>query len=99
MNNNMTLNKKNKTIDTSGNTDSTRRLRSIIEQSIAVLSDRNDSSAGPAKRLRRRFLPIHADSINLQKCALTAAANALAALWKVPESGRSKNQHGLQFSR
>ncbi len=91
-------NKKKKSI-TPETPDSTRRLRNVMEESMAVLSERSNSAAGSARRLRQRFLPIHADSINLQKCALTTAASALAALWKIPATGRAKTQHGLQFSR
>jgi hypothetical protein len=89
-----------KIIITSEKPDSTRRLRNIVEQSIAVLCERNGAAVGSAKRLRQRFLPIHVDSVSLQKCALTTAANALAALWKIQEPGRTKPQHGgLQYSR
>jgi hypothetical protein len=75
---------------------STNQLKSIFEQSLAVLCDdkpQNGSvmTKNPQKiRIRRDFLPLHIDAANLQKRALDNAAKALAALWNISEPGRAK---------
>jgi hypothetical protein len=86
--------------------DSTNHLKSIFEQSLAVLrEDKNDKSNNvknsnddknlvkktrPQVRVRRDFLPLHIDHANLQKRALDEAAKALAALWKISGPGHTK---------
>jgi hypothetical protein len=72
--------------------ESTNHLKSIFEQSLAVLGE--DKSVVMKTRFnvgaRRDFLPLHIDPVSLQKRALDDAAKALAALWKVSDSGRSR---------
>jgi hypothetical protein len=69
--------------------ESTHHLKSVFEQSLAVL--REDEHKNVVKktrsplRARRDFLPLHIDPANLQKRALDDAAKALAALWKISE--------------
>ncbi len=85
--------------------DSTNHLKSVFEQSLAVLRDdknedkskgkNNDDDKNIAKktrpqRVRRDFLPLHIDHANLQKRALDEAAKALASLWKISGAGHTK---------
>jgi|SRR5271156_2880422 hypothetical protein len=76
--------------------ESTNQLKSIFEQSLAVLCEdkpqnKNVILKNPQNvRIRRDFLPLHIDAANLQKRALDDAAKALAALWKISEPGRAK---------
>jgi hypothetical protein len=71
---------------------STNHLKSIFDQSLAVLCESKD----PAKTglqtepLRRSSLPLHVDAVNVQKRALNSAAKALATLWKISEPKRPK---------
>jgi hypothetical protein len=82
--------------------ESTHHLKSIFEQSLAVLREDNQNEdkkedknehknvvkkTSPNLRARRDFLPLHIDPANLQKRALDDAAKALAALWKISETG------------
>jgi hypothetical protein len=88
--------------------DSTHHLKSIFDQSLAVLcqGSRGESS-GESKesarnkkqlgQLRMGSLPIHMDAVNLQKRALSNAAEALTALWKIPVRGRLQSRE--QYSR
>jgi hypothetical protein len=75
---------------------STNQLKSIFEQSLAVLREdkpqnKNVITRNPQNiRIRRDFLPLHVDAANLHKRALDEAAKALSALWKISESGRAK---------
>lgn len=86
--------------------DSTNHLKSIFEQSLAVLrEDKDDKNQDennnnndknlvkktrPQVRVRRDFLPLHVDHASLQKRALDEAAKALAALWKISGPGHTK---------
>jgi hypothetical protein len=74
---------------------SENHLKTIFDQSLAILCE----GAGSV-RLRRSSLPLHIDAVNLQKRALSDAANALAALWKISESKSPKLHSGaMQCSR
>jgi hypothetical protein len=74
---------------------STTRLKKIFDQSLAVLC--NDKEKMP---LRRSSLPLHIDGVNLQKRALSDAANALAALWKISDPSSPKlRRRVLQYGR
>lgn len=69
-------------------------LTDIFDQSLAVLE--GDSSA----RLRRSCLPLHIDAAKLQERALSDAADALAALWKISKTRSPKLQRrAIQYSR
>ena len=72
--------------------ESTKYLKNIFEQSLAVLCEDKNSAAAEThlRRLRHGSLPLHIDAINLQKRALIEAAQALAALWKISERSQSK---------
>lgn len=74
---------------------SANHLKNIFDESLAILCEGRDSV-----RVRRSSLPLHIDAANLQKRALSDAANALAALWKISEN-RSPKLHGgtIQYSR
>ena len=74
--------------------DSTNQLKSIFDQSLAVLCEGKDTvkTGSQTERLRRRSLPLHVDPVNLQKRALDNAAKALATLWKISEPKRAKFQ-------
>jgi hypothetical protein len=74
-------------------TGSASQLKNIFDQSLAILCDGANSV-----RVRRSSLPLHIDAFNLQKRALSDAANALAALWKVPSSPKLHNG-AIQYSR
>jgi hypothetical protein len=74
---------------------STNHLKSIFDESLAMLSDGEDSV-----RPRRSSLPLRIDMINLRKRALSDAADALAALWKIsaPRSAKLPSRD-LQYGR
>jgi hypothetical protein len=92
--------------------ESTHHLKSIFEQSLAVLRQDNNynyedkhehknavSKPRPNVPVRRDFLPLHIDPANLQKRALDDAAKALAALWKISGTGpRQTARPGRRFS-
>jgi hypothetical protein len=81
---------------------STNDLKSIFDQSLAVLCEGKDTlkTGSQTERLRRRSLPLHADAVNLQKRALDDAAKALATLWKISEPKRPKLQtRATHYSR
>ena len=81
---------------------STNQLKSIFDQSLAVLCEGKDTvkTGSQTERLRRRSLPLHVDAVNLQKRALDNAAKALATLWKISEPKRAKLQsRATQYSR
>jgi hypothetical protein len=74
---------------------SATHLKKIFDQSLAVLCGGKESVP-----LRRNSLPLHIDSVSLQKRALTDAANALTSLWKISDSASPKlRRNTLQFSR
>ena len=74
---------------------SANHLKNIFDQSLAILCEGANSV-----RVRRSSLPLHVDAVNLQKRALSDAANALAALWKIPEPKSPKLQsRAIQCSR
>jgi hypothetical protein len=68
-------------------TDSKDYLKSVVEQSLAILNqdkdDKDDKDATSTETCRRRSLPVYVDAANLQKVAMVSASNALAALWKI----------------
>jgi len=72
--------------------DPTRRLKSIFEQSLAVLLGDKHERTGNSRNVQKRCasLPLRMDAANLQKCALEEAAKALASLWKISEPRRAK---------
>jgi hypothetical protein len=74
---------------------SANHLKNIFDQSLAILCD-----GASSVQVRRSSLPLHIDAVSLHKRALSDAANALAALWKIPET-RSPKLHGgaVQYSR
>jgi hypothetical protein len=74
--------------------DATNQLKSIFDQSLAVLCEGKDTvkTGSQTERLRRRSLPLHLDAVNLQKRALDNAAKALATLWKISEPKRTRLQ-------
>jgi hypothetical protein len=74
--------------------DATNQLKSIFDQSLAVLCEGKDTvkPGSQTERLRRRSLPLHVDAVNLQKRALDNAARALATLWKISEPKRTRLQ-------
>jgi hypothetical protein len=74
--------------------DATNQLKSIFDQSLAVLCEGKDTvkTGSQTERLRRRSLPLHLDAVNLQKRALDNAAKALATLWKISEPNRTRLQ-------
>ncbi len=80
-------------------TDSTKRLKRIVEQSLAVLCERSDAAKGDRQRQLsgRRFFPLYVDPACIQKTALTSAVTALATLWKIPVSSR-RNPHDVPRS-
>ena len=71
---------------------STNHLKSIFDQSLAVLCEDSAKTGSQTKRQRRSSLPLHVDAVNLQKRALDNAAKALASLWKITEPKRPKLQ-------
>ena len=62
--------------------DSTIQLKKVVEQSLAMLGESNDT---PRTEICRRSLPLYVDAANRQKVALVSAAKALAALWKISD--------------
>jgi hypothetical protein len=74
--------------------ESTSKLKTIFEQSIALLSEEKSACGekeNPLTNLARRTsLPLHIDSASLQKRALDDAARALATLWKISKPERTK---------
>jgi hypothetical protein len=81
--------------------DPDNHLKDVIEQSLAVLGDgqRSAGTQPQAQTSLRSALPLHVDPANLQKRALTDAATALAALWKISKPRRVKIPPRVQFSR
>ena len=67
---------------------STTHLKDIFDQSLAILCEGASSA-----RVRRSYLPLHIDTANLQKRALSDAADALAALWKISKTRSPKLQN------
>jgi hypothetical protein len=53
-------------------------LKSIFDQSLAILCHAEDSV-----RVSRRSLPLRIDAMSLEKQAQSDAARALATLWKI----------------
>jgi len=82
------------TVTETEESDSTNHLKSIFDQSLAVLCEDKDSvrAWSQTERLRRGSLPLHVDAVNLRKRALDNAAKALATLWKISEPKRPKLQ-------
>ena len=81
---------------------STSHLKSIFDQSLAVLCENNNTvkTGSQAERLLRSSLPLHVDVVNLQKRALDNAAKALATLWKISGPKRPKLQSRVtQYNR
>jgi hypothetical protein len=64
---------------------SANRLKNIFDESLAILCE-----GGGAPTVRRSSIPLHIDAISLQKRALSDAASALAALWKISKPTSSK---------
>jgi hypothetical protein len=78
-----------------GTSGSKTHLKDMFDQSLAILCE----GAGSV-RIRRSFLPLHIDAANLQKRALSDAADALAALWKISKARSPKLQsRAIQSSR
>jgi hypothetical protein len=70
-------------------------LKNVFDNSLAILCE----GAGSV-RVRRSSVPLHIDAVSLQKRALTDAANALAALWKISNNRSPKlHSNALQYSR
>ncbi|HKB99655.1 MAG TPA: hypothetical protein VKD23_12805 [Terriglobales bacterium] len=74
--------------------DSTSQLKSIFDQSLAVLCEGKNSvnTRSQADQLWSSSIPLHVDAVNLRKRALDNAAKALATLWKISEPKRPKLQ-------
>ena len=90
------------TVTVTAESDSTNHLKSIFDQSLAVLCEDNDSvrAWSHTEWLGRGSLPLHVDAVNLQKRALDNAAKALATLWKISEPTRRKPQdRATQYNR
>ncbi len=90
------------TVTETEESDSTNHLKSIFDQSLAVLCEDKDSvrALSQTERLRRGSLPLHVDAVSLQKRALDNAAKALATLWKISGTKRAKLQsRAAQYSR
>ena len=90
------------TVTATEESNSTNHLKSIFDESLAVLCEDNDSvRARPQTEwLRRGSLPLRVDAVNLQKRALDNAAKALATLWKISGPKRTKLQSRVtQYSR
>ena len=82
--------------------DSKSHLKNVVDQSLAVLgADKNSAVVKPqGHELLRSALPLHVDPANLQKRALSDAATALAALWKVSKPRRTRMPaRVVQYSR
>ena len=89
------------TLATKNNNESPVHLKNRVEQSVALLCEAQDSTgthAHAAGSRGRRSVPIHVDASYLQQGALVDAANALAALWKVPSRAKLPNR-ALQYGR
>jgi len=67
--------------------ESTNQLKNIVEQSLAMLCERD---GGTRSETRRRSLPLYIAAADRQKTALVGAAKALASLWKIPRRGGPK---------
>jgi hypothetical protein len=77
------------------NSGSAIHLKNIFDHSLAILCD-----GASSVRVRRSLLPLHIDAVSLQKRALSDAANALAALWKISANRSPKLHSGaVQYSR
>lgn len=90
------------TVPVTEESDSTNQLKSIFDQSLAVLCEGKDTvkTGSQTVWLRRKSLPLHVDAVNLQKRALDNAAKALATLWKISGPKRTKLQsRAAQYSR
>jgi hypothetical protein len=90
------------TVTVTEESDSTNHLKSIFDQSLAVVCKDKDSvrTRSQPERLRRGSPPLHVGAVSLQKRALDNAAKALATLWKVSGAGRAKPQsHPTHYSR
>lgn len=72
---------------------SANNLKKVFDQSVAILCDGANSV-----RVRRSSLPLHIDAFNLQKRAMSDAASALAALWKITSSPKL-HKGAIQYSR
>ncbi len=70
--------------------ESTNRMKNIFEQSLAVL--RGDKNRTGNVQKHCVSLPLHIDAANVQKRAVEEAAKALASLWKISDTRRSKLQ-------
>jgi hypothetical protein len=68
--------------------DSKDHLKSVVEQSLAILNQNKDAARTDASR--RRSLPVYVNAANLQKVAVVSASNALASLWKISAPGRAE---------
>jgi hypothetical protein len=66
--------------------DSKDHLKSVVEQSLAVLNQ--NKSMATTETSPRRSLPVYVNAANLQKVAMVSASNALAALWKTSAPGQ-----------
>ena len=75
-------------------TGSANHLKNIFDQSLVILCEGADSV-----RVRRSSLPLHFDAVSLQRRALSDAADALSALWKVPNKSPRLHSGALQFGR
>jgi hypothetical protein len=75
----------------------TNHLKSIFDQSLAVLCEDSAKTGSQTKGQRRSSLPLHIDAVNLQKRALDNAAKALASLWKISEPKRPKLQSRVPY--
>jgi hypothetical protein len=74
---------------------SVNRLKNIFDQSLGILCE-----GASSVRVRRSSLPLRIDAVTLQKRALSNAANALAALWKISETRSPKLRSGpVPYSR
>jgi hypothetical protein len=79
---------------------SPNQLKNIFDQSLVILCE-----GASSVRVRRSSLPLHIDAVSLQKRALSDAANALTALWKISDTKSPKLQSRtiqggtIQYSR
>ena len=76
--------------------DTKDHLKSVVEQSLAVLNQ-NNKEAGRTDSSHRRSLPLHVDTANLQKVAVVSASKALAALWKISAPSRARKPPSKLF--
>src|SRR6266436_4640 len=86
MSNGMTVTATEET--TTEESDSTNHLKSVFDQSLAVLCEDKDSvrARSQTEWSRRGSLPLHVDAVNLQKRAFDNAAKALATTLEDPGS-------------